>query len=503
MENNALDEGILDVTKDFFGNINTNNKKLRPNTIERLFGNLNLHINEPTNILILQRGYNYYNFIKIIKLINSFFKSKNILEVPSDVNRNVIEVFGKYISKLSIYIFIFIDNILTKFVGLYTLTKLGDLLSNRIYILLTSRDKQYVHCLIKTKYINSNPLLDIEYTNLNKLLSVDFKGLENTCRFCTFKDEYERYIVCYIEKDSDNKYFARIRKFTHTINNSIQIYESSITKPHIFYYKDVLDLKNIKNYIIISNFNSSCHILQLNRITKLFDLKKTIQNSNELVKVVPNDNLKENLIILYDCNNPNTTKDIYVLETDSVEKISVLFNFSNVFYHSYYDYNRFNFIENAFIVECSIDKVRLLYSNIAHKKFKTFQTNFKEKSLFTNAIIIENENSKQLYCIGSNRILYIFDYFNLKLMNVIVSNGLGIARLSMTSLLIYNNINENECEIFDINSRKTSKKILFTTKYTKFSDLNPILLISDIIYIVVTTSQNELIFHALDNKINY
>lgn len=384
-----------------------------------------------------------------------------------------------------------LDNQIIKYVSRFTnFNPVGDITNNEVFKMLSDKDKKYTHCLIKDKYINSNPLRELKeievYDKNNVTYYNGYFGY-----FCVFKDELNRNIIAYTENINEDKYIPKIYQAEY--KELIQSYKDSYSETHLFYYKDVLDLNDIKDYLFICNFNCSCHILLLNKNTKLFELKKVIQNSNIYLKVIPNNNFKDNLIIIY-ASNTDSNQDMYELETDNAEKISELDKVAFKYYHSYYEYDMLNYKENAYLIECSQNRVRLFYSNKNHKKFKAFKIASSEDIRINHAIIIDINKDKLLYCSDDSRKIHLFDFEDQILIKTIENAGSSIFRLSTSSLLCFGCDEDNEFKILDIESNNLIKTIVLEKKDYLLYILNPIMLNSNNNYFALTTESNELSF---------
>lgn len=406
---------------------------------------------------------------------------------------NIMHVEQKIIESTKLDSFNYIaagDPCFQMYIGKYTkFNPVGNIVNDSKFINISPNDKSYVHCLIKEKYINSISYCEIEEINFKSKNKSSFENVDYECYYCAFKDELNRNIVCFRVNMIDEKYIPKL--YDLESHKLIQTYDESNVECEIYYYKDVLNLNDVKDYLIISNFNNTCHILQLNKKTKFFKKMKVIQSNQIDVKVIPKYNLKENLIILYDFEN-NSEQHVYELDSNKVEKIAELDQVSNKFYHSYYVYDKLSSKENIYLVECSFDRVRLLYieDNII---FKTFNIIPKENDKIHNAIVIGKDNPNRLYCSGSFKI-FIFNYGTQKLLITIDNIGKLMARLSLTKLLSYNCHKSNKFYVIDIKYGTVSETIEIEEKDYIFYTMNPILLNSQNTYLLLMTEANQLSF---------
>lgn len=305
--------------------------------------------------------------------------------------------------------------------------------------MFSDKDKYYTHCLIKDKYINSIPFLDLDIKLEDSYKKINFEEVNITSSFCTFKDELNRHLVCVTEIKFDGYYVPQIYQLEKQGEKVlIQSFEESNTETHLYYYKDVLDLNNVKDYFILCKFNSSCHILLLNKETKLFRLIKCIDNENIMLLIIPDHSLKDNIIIIH---NPKIkSKSVfYNLETDNVNEVKELYTQKHTLYHPYYYYDRLSNFEYIYIIECSINKIRLIRNTHFLEVYREYKiiSNSNEDQIITNANVYEIHQVKYLYCSSINSNIFIFNFENQTLFKEIKNIGMFMARLSISNILYY------------------------------------------------------------------
>lgn len=316
---------------------------------------------------------------------------------------------------------------------------------------------------------------------------ITFNNNEN--KYCLFKDELNRNVICYVIRVG-SKFIPKIFELDN--NDLIQSYGESRTFSEIYYYKDVLSLVDIKDYLIISNYNNTCHILILNKETKLYQLNKVIQNDNRYISVIPNDNLTSNIIIIH---NYFCVQSVYELDTNNTSKLYELDDISAKWYYPYYTYDRKNENENSYIIECSINRVRILVPKEKDNILKEFQIkDCHNYSYCRSAIVVEKDNKKQLYCSSSCRKIFIFDYDSLCMLKTIDNTSQYIIRLSNSEILGYDNEIKNELIIIKTDTNSIDKRIYFENKDCYFFNSCLQILNSSKQYISVLTSKETLIY---------
>lgn len=394
---------------------------------------------------------------------------------------------------------LFLDNQIMKFVSHYTgFNSCESIIKTQIYKMLSEKDKQYCHSLIKEKYINSNPLIEQENGDVDETKNIIFENVCYYSFYCTFKDELNRNIVGFVENINKDSYVPKIYQLDNKI--LIQAFKESQLNCNLFHYKDVLDLNNVKDYIFLCNYNNSFHILLLNKTTKLFEIMKVILNRSDSVKVIPYDNLLGHLLVLYDFKVKNK-RSTYKLETDCIRKMPGLYKVSDTLCSAYYCNDKKNNKENIFIIECTVDRVRFLKNNEKLEVFKEFNTKKNDNFDIMNAMVIDRNDNKLLLC--SNFFdTWIFRFDDQSLVQFMECTGCLITRLSSSKILSYISNKINDYFIIDINPNTSMFGIILLEKKSYLHlVINPILLKSNKNYLSLLSENNELRFLQL-NKTN-
>lgn len=433
-------------------NINKNNENENENNISNNNINENKIIQSSTkeNRIIKNKVIqNIEDNANIVKLNNDFIQKKRCLPIESIDDKKKCETF----------IFNFLKS-----------STVSNIIKDTNFYKFSVKDKAYSHHLIKERYINFINLFKLPKINLNdKNMHISFK-LENEKIFnCAFKDELNRNLVSFVEKSHDNKYVPKI--YNLKTKMLIQTMTESLTPCKIHNYKDVLNLNDIKDYIIISCLNNSCHVMILNKETKLFELYKEIPDNNRHVLILPNNSLLNNLIILYS----GVECIMYELETNRIEEIAKFACSFIESYHPYYDYDINNEFQNVYIIECSLDKVCFYYSNKERALFKTFTITPKSNSYIYKAIVVNHPNMKKLYCSSNDRKIHVFNFEDQSLLKIIDDCRKLITRISFSEILCHDDSKKGDELILNTDNDDTNKITVFY-KNKALSITDPIIL---------------------------
>lgn len=154
--------------------------------------------------------------------------------------------------------------------------------------------------------------------------------------------------------------------------------------------------------------------------------------------------------------------------------------------------------ENVYIVECTEDRVRLLYSNKDHKEYKAFNIIPKENKDINHAIVFSRNDDKRLYCSSDDGKIFIFKFEDQALLKSIENTGNYLVRLSTSKILSYKfKEDDNKFIIIDIDTNSIREIITLEKKDYFIYAINEIMINSNNIYLSLMTKSNGLSFVKL------
>lgn len=398
---------------------------------------------------------------------------------------------------------------------------LGSIRNSDMFNSFINKYKDYSHYIIKSAYINMinirNNSISSEdfYSNSNKMNSMN--NINNTkkpisikqakkivsysnthCKsHCMYKDELNRELLCIIE-ETNNKFVPKI--YLMKKKTLILEYINCSEYSRVHFYKNVLDLSDIKDYLIITCVKSACHVLKLDKETKFFTLFKIINNDKLFITVIPNNDFKENYIILFD--HYYSAQDIYELDTNNNDKVRELDCAGDKYYFPYYDFNMDKSINNEsiYLIECSEDRVRLLLNKDIDNVVKVFNIIPKEEEQVNNAVIVDREDFKYLYCSSDSYKIYVFDFESEKLLLTMGDICCRILKLSYNMILGYDcNQSNNKFILLDTDFISINDNIEIQEKNFIFEYSNlQVLSSSNELYLSAHLTSKELVIYILD-----
>lgn len=333
----------------------------------------------------------------------------------------------------------------------------GSIIKTNYYDSLSLNKKNYVHKIIKDIFINKK--------QPNSCSKIDFNTIENkfdisydiTWNIEVFKDELNRNLISFVSIKNELNIHCLDKD-----NDFIQIIDNNPKKrsQRVYYYKDVLDLKNITDFLIVSYDERVFNIYML-KIGNYFVRHKNIEVSDFWMTVIPNHKLTTNYFFSFDVYDKWRETKAYHLNKEDNKCIFTINDYSqsklNYFYAPYYEYTETT--ESVFIVQCTVDLV-CFYYNLNHTPmYRTFQIHPKDNKEVTSFSVINKDSYKHLYCCNSNGQLLIFDFESQIILHRFHNTCKYFILLNNNFLIGYNtNTSPGDVILFDINNKKLEKR---------------------------------------------
>lgn len=318
---------------------------------------------------------------------------------------------------------------------------------------------------------NKNHYNDLNITNSTEFIVELESKYTSHSLFTTFKDELGRNIIANVIIGKESKYCLELKDLNTNI--TIQSLDSSSKLfKSVYYYKDLLNKSNIKDFLLLTNIeNKHCNVYLLNLKTKLFELSKAIETNDSNIVLFPNNNFSHTNFLIY--NLGKQVSDIYCLSDDNTNKIDSFK--SNDPYSQLYSYTNVN-MRSSFIIECGFNNISI-YDVLDLKEIKK---SFSHDNMRTvNSVLITTNSDKTiLFCSDDNNI-YAFDYETTKIIYLLNESTHFLKFMSSKYLIGYGcNKPTGKIIIFDIVKNSISREIDLNINILK-SSLNASLIMKD------------------------
>lgn len=283
----------------------------------------------------------------------------------------------------------------------------GSIIKTDFYESLSLNKKNFIHKIIKNIFINRrlpNSCSNINFNTIDNKFDTNYDIVWNVV---VFKDELNRNLISFVSK-KDGLNIHSLGKDSDF--NQIVKFDKIYGWHSVHYYKDVLDLYNVHDYLCVSYMNKYfTHVYKLGGL--YYNKVKEISNYDYSITVVPNHFLSTNVLIIYNFVDKYQESCIYLLnnnDSNVLYKIKDNDNKKKSNYSPYYEYTKSS--ESVYIVQCTTDLVTFFYSKEHSPIYKTFKVHPEKDMEITRFSVNNRNNVKQLYCCNYSADLFIFDF---------------------------------------------------------------------------------------------
>lgn len=323
--------------------------------------------------------------------------------------------------------------------------------------MLDDKDTKFTHSIVKEAYINRSMLFDENKEFLFSEIILYDSFDTTTLNHLIFKDELNREIICYTKYVSKRERHPVMYDLKE--KRQIQEYKANYNYTAAYYYKDVLDLYNIDDYIFMrENANNYIEITKLDTLTKRFEVQRLIQENIFYLSVIPLSNFNDNMII----STSKFSSKIRFLDNQS----SIFLFQSECSFYPFYDSKD----DAIYTIQCNKNKVKI-YQNDEDFKSNLKYKLYSHENLTKNADIIIKDNKKYVYC-SSTECIIIFEYDNENLL-LKLDHCNNFFKLSKSSILKYDSgKNGDILLIFETDSLRKNDEYQFNSFYYYLNNVN-------------------------------
>lgn len=235
----------------------------------------------------------------------------------------------------------------------------------------------------------------------------------------------------------------------------------------VFYYKDVLNLNNIKDYIIVSYIDTQKYYIYKLK-DKFYSLFKVVSQEDTHLVIIPCETNK-NYMFTFNKYVDSELK-AYEFENENnpvlMHKIHDSYNYEIKRKHycsAYYEFTENT--ESLYLIDSYENYVKFIKNNSSLTIYRIFKIVPQENELISSVGVISKKDfSKHLYCCNFRSNLYIFDFDSQILLQKINLSCKFFIPLNDNLLICYNNnIRKGDVMIYNIETNsavKTYKNIL-------------------------------------------